>query len=60
MYAPVRSVCLLQFYSVGRNGNTMHVAEQFMYVCHFLKCGGDTLRQSGSLCCDLLDFLSVV
>ena len=38
----------------------MHVAEQFMYVCHFLKGGGDTLHLSGSLCRDLLDFLSVV
>ena len=50
----------LQFYSVDPDGNAMHVVEQLMYVCHFLKVGGDILRLSGSSCCDLLDFLSVV
>ena len=38
----------------------MHLAEQFMYVCHFLKGGCDILRLSGSSCRDLLGFLSVV
>ena len=50
----------LQFYSVGPDGNAMHVAEQFMYVCHFLKGGGDILRLSGSSCRRPFRFLSVV
>ena len=34
------------FDSVGPDGNAMHEVEQLMYVCHFLKGGGDILRLS--------------
>ena len=50
----------LQFYFVGPDCNAMQIAEQFMYVCQFLKGGCDILRLSESSCRDIFVSLSVV